>query len=86
MVSWHECDANSGGDNSQAKAGRRYELSKLRGIVANAMRRNEPLWIVTTIASNEETPSEWVSRTMFKTVSGELIDLKDITEIEIGTV
>ena len=50
-------------------------------VVQQAMLENSLVWVVTKLASNEEQPVSWRNPNVFVTLSGELIDIRDVLVI-----
>jgi len=53
----------------------------VRQVVQQAMLENSLVWVVTKLASNEEQPVSWRNTNVFVTLSGELIDIRDVLVI-----
>jgi len=55
--------------------------TSVRQVVQQAMLDNSLVWVVTKLASNEEQPVSWRNTNVFVTLSGELIDIRDVLVI-----
>jgi len=55
--------------------------TSVRQVVQQAMLENSLVWVVTKLASNEEQPVSWRNTNVFVTLSGELIDIRDVLVI-----
>ncbi len=74
-------------DTSQGATGHRFEVSKLRQQVANAITNKSKVRVVHRVDGRLDavidTPASWKCRTQFRLNSGQILDLNLIDSFEL---